>query len=148
MIRISYILTAGLIVALASTALANELPCGPTTTAALSLHFRPSEGDVTGYRAYVGRAPGVYLTEGALTELVESADETVFGLDGRVTSDTTWYVALNAYGPAGESVLSNELVVPATTRECVVPTVPELIEVLRESLADVMEALEGLGEGR
>jgi hypothetical protein len=79
-----------------------------------SLRWRPPEGEVTGYRAYVGTASMSYadpielgvpaaLTDGTLAASIE-------GLDTAGDS----YVSLTAQGPGGESILSNEIVIPAT----------------------------------
>jgi hypothetical protein len=90
------------------------LACEGEQLATYEFRWRIPEGEVTAYRAYVGTASLSYA------EPVE-LDFVTVGEDGVATAaiadfDTSGdsYVALTALGPAGESLLSNELYVPAT----------------------------------
>lgn len=69
----------------------------------------PTTGErVDGYRAYYGTASGDYTDNVTLQETAR--DSTKVTLTGDVPIDQTYYVALRAYNPTGESADSNEVV--------------------------------------
>lgn len=77
------------------------------------LWLQSEGGEPTGFLAYLGEEPGVYLEVLDLGPVSPDADETrraTLILDAY----TSYYIAISAYNEAGESPLSNEIFSPST----------------------------------
>jgi hypothetical protein len=96
--------------ALRAAALAAALLGLAATAHARSEQLRwqhPDPSTVTGFKVYVGNAPGVYQTTLDVGKPTASAG--VFSYSLTVPDANTVYVAVSAYGPTGlEGVKSNE----------------------------------------
>lgn len=114
----------------------HALPCGGPQSFTATIKFTPApqvEGvTVTGYRLYFGNSSKNYTNSVDLGFAQSDNDGKVQIPDGMFDLTKNWYFAVTAYGPSGESELSNEQVVLATTTgSCPPPLTPQLEEIIQ-----------------
>jgi hypothetical protein len=133
-----------------------ELPCyAAGQPASVTLRWRaappPAAGEpaspISGYRLHRGTDPGAY-SDMIVLEPQASADGMELAAAVPAWDPTrSFFVALSAYGPGGESERSNELPVPAFARACRGPGRPELLRIevqLGAALSGVRQMLDQL----
>lgn len=137
--------TIAIIVAVCFATAARAADCTTEPTVAATLRIAPpapiANAPITGYRAKIGSAAGLY------DRTVELATAPTADGSGRLTAElqgldpaVPLHIAVLAYGPGGESPLSNEMVLGAS--KCLPPGRPTLDEIAAqlEAAADAIRA--------